>query len=167
MLPVYGWWYFPRNKFFWLQAPLFKGMLQFFWFWSTVYLNSRLHWVKRRRKYSKLWNVLPIRNRRSYEVISNVPCVKYKRMHGWVITCPIQCLVKLLIDSQNLNGYTVEFWEWISNFSPLFKTYTFNYPCRGLSETMLKIGKSPILWCNEIKAMAMHRPKCIDDFFEN
>ena len=37
----------------------------------------------------------------------------------------------------NVNGFTVEVLEWISNFTPFFMMDMITYPCLDLSRTML------------------------------
>ena len=48
--------------------------------------------------------------------------------HGWVITCPVKCGLKLFIPFPNSNGYTVEVWEWKSNFITPFIMDVISYP---------------------------------------
>ena len=40
----------------------------------------------------------------------------------------------------NFNSFTIEVWEWISNFIPHFSGHAITYPCRDLSWTRLVKG---------------------------
>ena len=71
-------------------------------------------------------------------------------VHGLVITCPIKCVLELLIRSQNFNSCIVDVWKLISNLIPRFIMSVITSPYLDLNEFMLVKGRPNSWWMSKL-----------------